>query len=165
MATEEPPKPKPKGKLGLPILIGSGILLFAVAFSLGIALRMVLAEPKQNKAEEASTVVSFETVHTGPGNYSLLRVDVYFSSTEAANMLKGERRERSVRQLRRAVDQVFRTAGAGAFERNAKALVPSRRAEERLLSALETQVRDLSAELSTMEGRLVVAVTIYYIPE
>jgi hypothetical protein len=165
MATEEHPKPKPKGKLSLPIIIGGGIALFVIAFGLGLALRMFLTEKQPEEAEEAGTVISFTTIYSGPGNYGLLGVNVHFSSAETAAKLKDKLRERAVRNLRRAIDLVFRTAGAGAFTRNGNALVPSRRALDRLLSALEAQVRDLSAELNTMEDRLVVAVTIYYLPD
>ncbi len=167
MATEEAPepaepkKPKKKGGPSLPILIGAGLLLVVLAFALGLALRLTMFNEPVDDTESA-TLLRFETVYTGPGDYSLLRVEVHFSSAEAASELKQDRRERTVQQFRRAIDLVFRTAGASAFARSENALVPTGRAEERMVSALEEQARNLSADLKKKKGRVIVAVNLYF---
>ncbi|HUX07826.1 MAG TPA: hypothetical protein VMX35_10995 [Acidobacteriota bacterium] len=148
------------------VVIGGGLLLIILAFVLGLALRLTMFNGQEDEADiENVRSLRFETVHTGPGDYGLLRVDVYFSSAEAASGLKKRYRERSIRQFRLAIDQVFRTAGASAFTRSEGVLVPSERTKQRLLSALEAQARDISAESNEMEGRLVVAVTIHNLPD
>ncbi len=166
MATEEAPepaepkKPKKKGGLSLPILIGGGILLVVLAFALGLALRLTMFKEPVD-ITESPTLLRFETVYTGPGDFSLLRVEVHFSSAEAASELKQDRREMTVRQFRQVIDLVFRTAGASAFARSENALVPTGRAKERLMSALEEKARGLSADLNEKQGRVIVAVNLY----
>jgi len=152
----------------LPIMVGGALLLFLIVFGIGLGLRLVwpgLTGDKAVGSEDGvkSTRLSFATLYTGPGDYSLLKVNVYFSSSDVAALVRSEHRLQAIRTLRRTLDQFFRTAGAAAFSRVSEALQPSRRTRERIRNAFEAQIRELSPELKQQEGPLLQAVTIYFI--
>ena len=153
------------GKIGLPLMIGGAVLLFIILFGIGLALRIAVPGLLGQSGEEEaniSTTLSFESVFTGPGDYGLLQIDLHLSSKQVAAMLNENDRSDTVRLLRRAADNVFRTSGASAFRPNEDALEPSKRARDRLASAMEAQLRSISPELRAHEGALILAVTLYY---
>ena len=156
------------GKIGLPLMIGGAVLLFIILFGIGLALRIavpgLLGQPEEEDGN-VSTTFSFQSVFTGPGDYGLLQIDIHLSSRQVAAMLNENDRSETVRRLRRAVDSVFRTSGASAFRPNDDALESSKRARERLTSAMESQLRGISPELRAHDGALVLAVTLYYMED
>ncbi len=149
-------------KFRLPILIGGGFLALIAIFAVGLLIGWTLHTAQRAAQPD---YFGFRTVYNAPEDFRVVEVHVHLSSVALARRLQEDYADSLATRLRQILHQHFEQADANTFSESGEALVPTSDLELLIRQSFEANIRDLDDELRQLRGELVLAVTIYFVPE